>query len=210
MLPRRAKHGVGGSSVGRSGLAHWLSQLWRAMLDSLRLRTLCVVAVVVLGLPSGATPQQGPIWEVCLSPKGGCGDVIVKAIRGARTTVFVQAYSFTSAPIAKALMDAQKRGVRVEVILDKIHRSRTYSVADLLSRSGVPVRIDTAHSIAHNKVIVVDDATVITGPFNFTKAADEQNAENVLVLADPSLAERYRQNWSEHARHSQPYMRPES
>jgi phosphatidylserine/phosphatidylglycerophosphate/cardiolipin synthase-like enzyme len=71
--------------------------------------------------------------------------------RGKRT-VLVQVYSFTSAPIAKALLDAFKRGVRVDVILDSSNRTDKYSSADFLANQGVSTKIDAAHSIAHNKV----------------------------------------------------------
>ena len=61
--------------------------------------------------------------EVYFSPHGGCTDAIVKQLDAARETVLVQAYTFTSAPIAKALMEAHKRGVKVQVILDKSQRT---------------------------------------------------------------------------------------
>ena len=54
--------------------------------------------------------------------------------------------------------------------------------------------------------MVIDGETVITGSFNFTKAAQEQNAENVLIVRDQVLAGRYAQNWQAHAQHSQPYI----
>jgi phosphatidylserine/phosphatidylglycerophosphate/cardiolipin synthase-like enzyme len=119
--------------------------------------------------------------------------------------VLVQAYSFTSAPIAKALLDAHRRGVKADVMLDKSHRSERYSSADFLARAGMTVQIDAVHTIAHNKVMVIDGTTVITGSFNFTKAADERNAENLLVVHDPALADRYAENWRVHARHSETY-----
>jgi phosphatidylserine/phosphatidylglycerophosphate/cardiolipin synthase-like enzyme len=100
----------------------------------------------------------------------------------------VQAYSFTSAPIAKALLDAHKRGLRVEVILDKSQRTEQYSSADFLANQGVPTKIDAAHAISHNKIIVIDGENIITGSFNFTKAAQEKNAENLLVIHDKALA----------------------
>jgi phosphatidylserine/phosphatidylglycerophosphate/cardiolipin synthase-like enzyme len=46
---------------------------------------------------------------------------------------------------------------------------------------------------------------VITGSFNFTKAAEEKNAENLLVIRDKKLAEQYIKNWKEHDRHSEVY-----
>jgi phosphatidylserine/phosphatidylglycerophosphate/cardiolipin synthase-like enzyme len=57
--------------------------------------------------------------------------------------------------------------------------------------------------------MIIDDNTVITGSFNFTKAAEEKNAENVIVLKDnPALAQRYAQNWRAHAKHSVAYTGP--
>ena len=118
----------------------------------------------------------------------------------------MQAYSFTSAPIAKAVLDAHKRGVRVEVILDKSQRTEKYSSADFMANQGVPTKIDAVHAIAHNKIMVSDGETVITGSFNFTKAAQEKNAENVLIIHDKALAAQYTQNWQAHAQHSQSYV----
>jgi phosphatidylserine/phosphatidylglycerophosphate/cardiolipin synthase-like enzyme len=144
--------------------------------------------------------------DVCFTPGGDCTEAIVTALENARISVLVQAYTFTSAPIAKALLEASRRGVKVEAILDAINRrSARYSGADLLARAGIPVRIDAAHAIAHNKVMVIDGSTVITGSFNFTRAAQERNAENLLVIHDPALAARYTQNWQVHAAHSEPY-----
>jgi len=123
----------------------------------------------------------------------------------AQSTVLVQAYSFTSYKIAMALLNAHKRGVKIEVILDKSQKSDQYSSADFLANSGMSVKIDSEHAIAHNKVMVIDGETVITGSFNFTKAAEENNAENLLVIRDRELTERYKKNWEEHARHSEVY-----
>jgi len=66
-------------------------------------------------------------------------------------------------------------------------------------------KIDAQHAIAHNKVIIIDGETVITGSFNFTKAAEEKNAENLLVIRDKKLAELYIKNWQEHEKHSEVY-----
>ncbi len=59
--------------------------------------------------------------------------------------------------------------------------------------------------IAHNKIMVIDANTVVTGSFNFTKAAEERNAENVLIIRNRDLAARYIGNWNKHAKHSEPY-----
>ena len=122
------------------------------------------------------------------------------------TSIFVQAYSFTSAPIAKALVDAKKRGVRVQVILDPSNRTDKYSGADFLANAGIPTWIDAQHAIAHNKVIIIDGKVVIGGSFNYTRAAQEKNAENVEITRDPAVATKYTANWQSHAQHSEPYV----
>ena len=124
----------------------------------------------------------------------------------AKKSILVQAYSFTSAPIAGALRDAHKRGVKVTVVLDKSQRSEKYSSADFLRNSGIATFVDSRHSIAHNKIMVLDGETVITGSFNFTKAAESSDAENLLIIRDAEIAEKYARNWGEHFKHSEAYM----
>lgn len=152
--------------------------------------------------PNGPAPTG---WQVFFSPRGGCTEAVVDVLDRATNSVLVQAYSFTSAPIARAIVDAQRRHVQVAVILDKSQRSEKYSSADFLRNSGVATFIDATHAIAHNKVMVIDGATVITGSFNFTKAAEENNAENLLIINDPVLAAKYVANWKTHLSHSARY-----
>lgn len=152
--------------------------------------------------PSADEPIQGAI-RVHFSPGGAPTAAIVSELDRAKTSVRVQAYSFTSAPIASALKRAHERGVDVQVLLDKSQRSERYSSYTFLQHAGIPVWIDAKHAIAHNKVMVIDGSTVITGSFNFTKAAEEKNAENLLIVESKELARRYTENWDQHRRHSE-------
>jgi len=74
-----------------------------------------------------------------------------------------------------------------------------------LKNAGIPVWIDAKHAIAHNKVMVIDGTTVITGSFNFTKAAEEKNTENLIILRDTGLAKLYMENWEQHRGHLEAY-----
>lgn len=176
-------------------------------------RVWILIALFLVLAPMGCSPSYEaprsaattPKWSLYFSPHGGCTDAIVNAIGSARKTVLVQAYSFTSTRIAKALLDAKKRGVDVRVILDKSQSGSRYCSSDFFLNSGVPTRIDCAHAIAHNKVMIIDGSTVITGSFNFTKAAEEHNAENLLIIRDSNLAARYTANWKLHSGHSKAY-----
>ncbi len=145
------------------------------------------------------------VENVCFSPNGGCTEAIVNQIDNAKSEILIQAYSFTSTPIAKALVNAHKRGVHVEIILDKSNKSEKYSAGDFIVHMGVTTYIDSRHAIAHNKIIIIDKETVITGSFNFTKAAEEKNAENLLIIRNKKLAEIYIDNWYKHKNHSEKY-----
>jgi phosphatidylserine/phosphatidylglycerophosphate/cardiolipin synthase-like enzyme len=87
--------------------------------------------------PSPSVTTTPSAVTVCFTPGGHCTEAIVKALSDAKHTILVQAYSFTSAPIAKALLNAHKRGIQVQVILDKGQRSEKYSSADFLANQGV-------------------------------------------------------------------------
>ncbi len=62
----------------------------------------------------------------------------------------------------------------MQVILDKSQRPQQYSSATFLHNQGIQVKIDAEHAIAHNKVMIIDGEKVITGSFNFNKAAEEK------------------------------------
>lgn len=174
------------------------------------LRTAVIVFILSLALSGYANTQTADIplhttVQVYFSPHGGCTEAIVREIGKAKSEILVQAYSFTSRDIAKALVDAKKRGVNVQIILDKSNRSAKYSAGDFTAHMGILTYIDAEHAIAHNKIMILDRETVITGSFNFTRAAEENNAENLLILKSKELAKVYIDNWNKHRQHSEEY-----
>ena len=164
-----------------------------------------LTALVLLALfamssfnPSVRAEASTPLPKVCFSPEGHCASIILNEIATAHRSIRVQAYSFTSHEIADALIAAAKRGVDVAVIVDKSQTSERYSVLTDLNEAHLPVFIDYCCAIAHNKVILIDEHRVLTGSYNFTKAAESKNAENLLLLDDPALAKSYLENWNMH------------
>jgi phosphatidylserine/phosphatidylglycerophosphate/cardiolipin synthase-like enzyme len=121
----------------------------------------------------------------------------------------MQAYSFTNTEIAAALAAAHDRGVKVRAIFDKDATGDKYSGATYCSHHNIACFTDGEHPIAHNKVIILDGQTVITGSFNFTKQAERSNAENLLILTGKRrLAAAYQKNFDEHFEHSKKYEPP--
>lgn len=145
-------------------------------------------------------PAAGSV-EVIFSPHGGGTDALVRFIGEARKSIRVAAYSFTSNPIGRALVEAKKRGVDVRVVLDRDHNGRrasSNSLASFVAAAGIPVRIDTAVRIFHNKFVCVDNVSVAQGSFNFSAAADTSNRENLLIHRNaPALAKAFLKHWED-------------
>ncbi len=141
-----------------------------------------------------SSSEKSPL-RVCFSPEGQCTDKVIDAVYSAQSSISVAAYAFTCPRIAEALRDAYKRGVDVQLLIDKSQLKEKYSQLSFLLQEGIPVYIDPAEGLAHNKTMIFDDRWVLTGSFNWTRAANSKNAENLLLIDDPSLAQIYKENW---------------
>lgn len=174
--------------------------------------------------------SENPTIVSFFSTGESCTQAILDQLNSAKRQVLVQAYSsLTSTPIDRALVDAHKRGVDVQVILDK--SSEMYSSTTFLANEGVPTYIDPVHKISDNKVMVIDGKTVITVSFNFTKSVEQRSFFNFLKSAArrlfdkpnpfgdicfvcpvahihniPEMAVRSTADWKEHLGHSEPYQ----
>lgn len=182
-------------------------------------RSCLIAAIFVLGAlfggwlvhRSGTRGSSDLAVRVCFSPRLGDGcsptSAIVKQLSAAKHIVLVQAYAFTSRPIAQALIDAQTRGVQVRVILDEDSTCRMPSVPALLIQSSINTSLDDSTGLAHNKVMIIDDGIVVTGSFNFTNQAEFKNAENLVIIKSSAIATEYTQNWLRQAQFwSTPYV----
>lgn len=138
--------------------------------------------------------------QTAFSPNGNGTGLIIDTINGSKKSIRMLTYSFTEPKIGQALLNAHKRGVDVKIAVDDDHDGHKHkgwvkrgpSVAEFLSTNGVPLVVTQAYAIQHNKVLVVDGVTVQTGSFNYSRAAESKNAENVLVMSNcPQIARPY-------------------
>lgn len=143
--------------------------------------------ILLLALPAHAA-------TVGFSP-GNAQQVVLDAITGAHKSIHVAAYSFTSKPIALALVAAHARGLDVRIVVDKGANGGKYSAATFTANHGVPTRVDGHYAIMHNKFMLIDGVSVETGSFNYTASAATRNAENALVIEDAELAAEYEREW---------------
>lgn len=159
----------------------------------------CLLACLLLSASAYAVEADVSIHY---SPDGGCTAEVVAQIEAARKTVLVQAYSFTSLPIAEALLAAHRRGVAVQVIVDRGQPTAKGGQAGRLASAGVPVLVDARHAIAHQKTMVIDRQVVLAGSFNFTASAEARNSECLYTIRSADIATQQAENWREHAEHS--------
>lgn len=157
-----------------------------------------LIALALLLIPVPADAEQIGRW---FSPKGGATAAIVREFDAAKDSIWVLAYTFTSQPIADALIRAKNRGVEVVVILDSDSVNGRGAQATRLIDAGCLVLSDAAHPIAHNKVSIIDGVRMFGGSFNYSAQA-EQNAEN-LTLEDGREAIRdFTSDFRRHRQHS--------
>jgi len=180
-----------------------------------RVGAVALAALFACAAPGAAAKERPPpdtaTYEALFTPGDAIDARLVALIDGARREVLVQAFTFTSRRIARALGAAHHRGVKVEVLAD---RAQTFEVpgsaVPALAREGVPVWLDGNYAAAHNKVVIVDAGTpgvaLVTGSYNYTAAAQTKNAKNVLIVrGDIALAAQYRDNFVRLREHATRY-----
>jgi phosphatidylserine/phosphatidylglycerophosphate/cardiolipin synthase-like enzyme len=166
---------------------------------------LLVVFTLATSLHGGATSFAVEI-EVFFSPNGGAAHAVAVEIGKARKSVHVAAYAINETEITAAIIAAKMRSVETLLVVDPGQSSASYSTADKLKKAGVRTVADGIHQLHHNKYVIIDAVTVVTGSMNFTHSGEKKNAENVLIIRDVPLAEKYEANFREHYEHSSSFL----
>ena len=127
------------------------------------------------------------------SPKGGISSRIVQEIQSAQITIDIEMYTFTRTEIANALIAARNRGVAVRLLADSNEAAASNSVVPHLEAAGIPVKRTSGGGggIMHDKVAIFDRQVLLTGSYNWSTAAEEENDENALFIRTPSLVSVY-------------------
>lgn len=178
-------------------------------LGTLALGAALLAATAVAPAQSAAT--AGSI-EAAFGPESGAEALILKNINGAKSTVRVAAFAFSSPVIVDALVAARRRGVDVRLVVDHRHnvehdaKGIGHKALDAMIKAGAAVRTNDHYRIHHDKFIVIDARHVQTGSYNYAVSAN-RNSENVLVVwNDPALAAQYLAHWEARFREGTPYV----
>jgi len=141
------------------------------------------ISILILGFLLSCNSSLAEI-KVFFSPKGGAAEEIVRQIDNAVSYIDIAMYSFTSGPIAEAIVRAKKRGVKIRILMDKEQSQGRYSKYEFFLNNGIAVIQDQHSGIMHNKIAVIDGKVLFTGSYNWTKSAEEKNEENLLEFID--------------------------
>jgi len=108
---------------------------------------------------------------------------IVKELHKAKKSVYIAVAWFTDNELFRILIDKASSGVVVSVLIlnDEINRNSIAQNCDKLINAGGTIHlIGGKDELMHNKFCVIDQETVITGSYNWTIKAQD-NDENITI-----------------------------
>ncbi len=138
------------------------------------------------------------------SPEDRLDNQLIKLINEEQDLIYICVYLFTHRGIAKALIEARKRGVTVEVVVDEAS-IKTASLLCRLDQASIPVYIwepDSSYHrksnapIMHHKFCVFGSGKVWLGSFNFTYQAARKNQEDAVVIEEAAVATAYAERFN--------------
>jgi phosphatidylserine/phosphatidylglycerophosphate/cardiolipin synthase-like enzyme len=147
---------------------------------------------IIANTPHSSLTIGGTQIETIFSPDDGAADRIVELIQNADESVHFMAFSFTSDDIAAAMIARHHAGVTVSGVFEEgQYYSNTGTEFDRLVDAGLDVRLDGNDRNMHHKIIIIDEAIVITGSYNFSRSAEVRNDENVVIVQNTAFAAEY-------------------
>jgi phosphatidylserine/phosphatidylglycerophosphate/cardiolipin synthase-like enzyme len=167
----------------------------RETLTETAFRTTTATAVVTTTSTATTTVNIPSVRETCFSRVERCDVLLISLINRANRSVYVAVYSFTRDSLATALISAKERGVEVRVVIERERAYEQGSEYPRLKSAGVDVRLDGNPNLMHHKFMVIDGYIVVTGSYNWSSAAEDRNDENIVVILDRDVAQRFVQEF---------------
>ena len=127
------------------------------------------------------TLNDGTQISTYFAPENDTISPLLKEVKSAKKSIYFMAFSFTHDKLGNAMRDRYKKGIPVEGVFEE-RQIDEHSEYESMKNAGIPVISDDGPGTMHHKVILIDEETVITGSYNFSKRAEEQNSENLLII----------------------------
>ncbi|MDA1193562.1 MAG: phospholipase D-like domain-containing protein [Planctomycetota bacterium] len=152
----------------------------------------------VLGVIARAGPEVAPL-AVESQAWFGPGDqplrALVQEMRRARLSADICVFILTDDRLSDGLAGLARRGVQVRVITDDAKAGDLGSDVERLRTAGLRVVADASPAHMHHKFCVFDRRRLLTGSFNWTRAATDSNYENLLLTTEPGLVRAFQEEF---------------
>lgn len=139
---------------------------------------------------------NGKLLENYFCPEDWCANKVLEELQAANESIHFMTFSFTHEKIGDALVEKFNQGVEVKGIFEK-SQNNAFTQFEKLKEGGIPVQWDNNKYNMHHKVFIIDGKTVITGSFNPTKNGDTRNDENLLIIHDQNIAEKFEEEFAQ-------------
>lgn len=134
--------------------------------------------------------------SVIFAPEADEIAALTAAIQAARSSIHFMSFVFSLDALADAMIEKlEDPDFVLRGVLEHRNSTASWSQLPSLLCAGAQARQDGNRYIMHHKVIIIDADTVITGSFNFSKNAAQNNDENIVIMRDPVIASLYLEEW---------------
>lgn len=139
---------------------------------------------------------DGTPVENYFAPRDRVMDKLIQETNKARRSIKFMIFTYTDENLASQMISQAKLGVDVQGVIEARGASQGALPSLFCAKQKLlQVKTDGNSATMHHKVIIIDDETVITGSFNFTKSADTANDDNVIIIRNSSVAALYLQEF---------------
>ncbi len=108
---------------------------------------------------------------------------IIQLLRSAKKSIKVAMFTWTRTDFTQELIQAAKRGVRVEAVIDRYSgKGASAKIVSMLSQEGIPIKLSTGQGLLHHKFVYIDDKILINGSANWTHQAFKTNDDCFLIM----------------------------
>lgn len=142
-----------------------------------------------VGALQSSMTVQGTAIEMYFAPVDDVMNKVIAEVQKSRRSVRFMIFTFTYPELTAAMIERFQKGVTVEGVIE--NRGASQGALPELFCAKIPVKREAGGGTMHHKVLIIDNQTVITGSFNFTKSATTQNDENLIIIRNPRVVSLY-------------------
>ena len=150
-----------------------------------------VIGLLLTTERSTQADHAAAVGEVHFSPGDACLLRIQQLIRQCRSNLDICVFTITDDRIARSILDAHARRVRMRIISDDDKAGDLGSDLARIRAAGVPTATDRTPDHMHHKFAIFDKQLIVSGSYNWTRSAAERNEENVIVTGDRRIVNRF-------------------